>query len=55
MTSVAPAGVAAIAEQIPSTDNPRVNLDLAEVALLLPPRTRRVWCRGRWKRFVAPT
>ncbi|GAA2623856.1 hypothetical protein [Streptomyces vastus] len=37
MTSVAPAGVAAIAEQIPSTDNPRVNLDLAEVALLLPP------------------
>ncbi|KAK1176682.1 hypothetical protein B7755_052200 [Streptomyces sp. NBS 14/10] len=36
MTSVAPAGVAAIAEQIPSTDNPRVNLDLAEVALLLP-------------------
>jgi hypothetical protein len=37
MTSVAPADVAAIAEQIPSTDNPRVNLDLAEVALLLPP------------------
>ncbi|MFD3377630.1 MULTISPECIES: hypothetical protein [unclassified Streptomyces] len=37
MASVAPADVAAIAEQIPSTDNPRVNLDLAEVALLLPP------------------
>ena len=37
MTSVAPARVAAIAEGIPSTDNPRVNLDLAEVALLLPP------------------
>ncbi|MGW4543593.1 hypothetical protein ACWEOP_37735 [Streptomyces chartreusis] len=37
MTSVAPARVAAIAEEIPSTDNPRVNLDLAEVALLLPP------------------
>ncbi|WP_371572155.1 hypothetical protein [Streptomyces sp. NBC_01314] len=37
MTSVAPVDVAAIAEQIPSTDNPRVNLDLAEVALLLPP------------------
>ncbi|MEU0786829.1 hypothetical protein ABZ341_35345 [Streptomyces sp. NPDC006173] len=37
MTSVAPAGVAAIVEQIPSTDNPRVNLDLAEVALQLAP------------------
>ncbi|MEU9737516.1 hypothetical protein [Streptomyces sp. NPDC048002] len=37
MTSVAPADVAVIAEQIPSTDNPRVNLDLAEVALLLSP------------------
>jgi len=37
MTSVAPVDVAAIAEQIPSADNPRVNLDLAEVALLLPP------------------
>lgn len=37
MTSVAPASVAAIAEQIPSTDNPRVNLDLAEVALQLAP------------------
>ncbi|WP_405417553.1 hypothetical protein [Streptomyces microflavus] len=36
MTSVAPARVAAIAEGIPSTDNPRVNLDLVEVALLLP-------------------
>ncbi|MFI7300239.1 hypothetical protein [Streptomyces sp. NPDC050121] len=37
MTSVAPARVAEIVEQIPLTDNPRVNLDLAEVALLLPP------------------
>jgi hypothetical protein len=37
MASVAPAVVSAIAERIPSTDNPRVNLDVTEVALLLSP------------------
>ncbi|MBX9366228.1 hypothetical protein [Streptomyces sp. WAC04114] len=37
MASVAPAVVLSIAERIPSTDNPRVNLDVTEVALLLSP------------------